>query len=632
MVDNTPYWKLHDKHDESLWEDVQKKTFCGWVNMHLAKKDMRVSNLEKDFSDGVRLIALLEVLNGEKIEGRYYKNPKSKPYMIDNVHFALNIITDVFGVKLIHCSPEDIVDGNIKIILGMLWRLINRFQLPADNSRTWLLNWCSEVTASYEGVEITNFHTCFQDGLAFCALLHYYDSDFLDFSSLTKEDGVKNLRLAFHIAEEHLEIPQLLDASDIFKGLTDERSVMTYVSMIRRAYEQKDHGGLFKVTPSLSEVKERVAADETESEEARLLDLQKMNCQLNQEVLTLKETVDTLTRENEVLKDANRTLKAQIESELAESSEETEASLRDTPRGNDSAVEEEDKKTAPVEPARESKKQTPIVQQEQETRDTKEATAPVPQPAEVPPQKEEPKPEPKPESKPVKMEEPETKEAHKEEKRKASPADQAEPETEKKEPAKSKEAPQESAAAPEDGVPKAKLDKKIKKQSRIIYQLQNANAELTKEIDETREKLLQQVKVSETLQKSLEDTREEIGLIQKQQKKSQDKNFKKIQRRAEKKVQRREKEIETLKTNHESEIQKKESEIQILRRQLKKIQEALGGSVAPQSAIIEADVQALQAEKDDLLAMVKLFEEEEVLMAARAQKEREEAEEFALDY
>ena len=74
--------------------------------MHLAKKDMRVNNLEKDFSDGVRLIALLEVLNGEKIEGRYYKNPKSKPYMIDNVHFALNIITDVFGVKLIHCSPE----------------------------------------------------------------------------------------------------------------------------------------------------------------------------------------------------------------------------------------------------------------------------------------------------------------------------------------------------------------------------------------------------------------------------------------------------------------------------------------------------------------------------------------------
>merc|ERR1712137_1217406 len=420
-------------------------------------------------------------------------NPKSKPYMIDNVHFALNIITDVFGVKLIHCSPEDIVDGNIKIILGMLWRLINRFQLPADNSRTWLLNWCSEVTSSYDGVEITNFHTCFQDGLAFCALLHYYDDSFLDFTSLTKGDGVKNLRLAFHIAEEQLEIPQLLDASDISKGLTDERSVMTYVSMIRRAYEQKDHNGLFKVelTPTLSEVKERTAGDEAEGDEARLLELQKMNCQLNQEVLTLKETVDTLTRENESLKDANRMLKAQIETELAESSEETEISMQETPReaAEEAKIDAEENQATVEEPAPVEKK--PDVQQEEKPVEVAEKE-PEPQP-----EKEE--AQPKEEVQPTA--EPEAQEAPKEEQREAPSVDQAEPETEK-----------------ESSKP--------------------TSAELTKEIDETREKLLQQVKVSETLQKSLEDTREEIGLIQKQQKKSQDKNFKKIQRRAEKKVQR----------------------------------------------------------------------------------------------
>ena len=74
--------------------------------MHLAKRKLRVNNLEEDFKDGVKLIVLLEELNGEKIEGRYYKNPKSKPYMLDNLHFALNIITDVFGVKLIQCSAE----------------------------------------------------------------------------------------------------------------------------------------------------------------------------------------------------------------------------------------------------------------------------------------------------------------------------------------------------------------------------------------------------------------------------------------------------------------------------------------------------------------------------------------------
>lgn len=54
-----------------------------------------------------------------------------------------------------------------------------------------------------------------------------------------KEDALRNIRLAFNVAEEQLDIPQLLDSSDINKGLADERSVMTYLSMIRRSFEQK---------------------------------------------------------------------------------------------------------------------------------------------------------------------------------------------------------------------------------------------------------------------------------------------------------------------------------------------------------------------------------------------------------
>lgn len=74
--------------------------------MHLAKKDMRVNDLNNDLCDGVKLISLLEILNGSKIEGRYYRNPKSKPYKIDNVNFALNFITDTLKIKLISCSAE----------------------------------------------------------------------------------------------------------------------------------------------------------------------------------------------------------------------------------------------------------------------------------------------------------------------------------------------------------------------------------------------------------------------------------------------------------------------------------------------------------------------------------------------
>merc|ERR1712137_1474911 len=217
------------RKDDSLWEETQKKTFCGWINMHLAKRNLRVQDMGTDLCDGVKLIALLEILNGAKIEGRYYKNPKSKPYKIDNVNFALNFITDTMKIKLISCSAEDVVDGNVKIILGMCWRLIQRFQLSEEssNSRASLLAWCKDKVSGYD-LLIENFQSSFENGLAFCALVHCCDNSLLDYSSLKPENKLQNLSLAFNAAEEHLDVPPLLDATDISNGLVDERSVMTF--------------------------------------------------------------------------------------------------------------------------------------------------------------------------------------------------------------------------------------------------------------------------------------------------------------------------------------------------------------------------------------------------------------------
>ena len=189
--------------------------------MHLEKRGMRVQNLDKDLADGVKLINLLEILHGGKIEGRYYKNPKSRPYKIDNVNFALSFITDNLGVKLFGCSAEgmalslslslslslcclclsrvtyflsltpklrhaDLVDGNLKIILGMLWRLIQHFQLTDKNSRQVILDWCKKVTAGYPDIRIENFHDSFADGLFFCALVFQADPSLINYPTLDK--------------------------------------------------------------------------------------------------------------------------------------------------------------------------------------------------------------------------------------------------------------------------------------------------------------------------------------------------------------------------------------------------------------------------------------------------------------
>lgn len=80
-------------------------------------------------------------------------------------------------VKLIGIGAEEITDGNRKLILGMIWTIILRFDiqdisLDQANAKDALLLWCQRKTASYNNVNINNFHTAWKDGLGFCALIH----------------------------------------------------------------------------------------------------------------------------------------------------------------------------------------------------------------------------------------------------------------------------------------------------------------------------------------------------------------------------------------------------------------------------------------------------------------------------
>lgn len=68
-------------------------------------------------------------------------------------------------------GAEDIVDGNRKIILGLIWTLILRFTISDINeeglsAKEGLLLWCQRKTACYEEVQIRDFSTSWNDGLA----------------------------------------------------------------------------------------------------------------------------------------------------------------------------------------------------------------------------------------------------------------------------------------------------------------------------------------------------------------------------------------------------------------------------------------------------------------------------------
>jgi len=223
---------------DPAWERQQKKTFTAWCNSHLRKVDTQIENIEEDFQNGLKLMLLLEVISNEQLSKP--DRGRMRFHKIANVNKALDFIRSK-GVKLM-VGAEEIVDGNLKMTLGMIWTIILRFAIQdisveEMSAKEGLLLWCQRKTAPYKNVNVQNFHTSFKDGLAFCALIHRHRPDLLDYSKLTKDDPMHNLNLAFDVAEKHLDIPKMLDAEEINNSIkADEKVVMTYVSSYYHAF------------------------------------------------------------------------------------------------------------------------------------------------------------------------------------------------------------------------------------------------------------------------------------------------------------------------------------------------------------------------------------------------------------
>lgn len=82
------------------------------------------------------------------------------------------------------------------------WPVTHPLAIQIDQGHLFPLQWCQNKTAGYGNIDITNFSSSWNDGLAFCALLNTYIPLSVPYEKLDNKDKRRNFTVAFAVAEK----------------------------------------------------------------------------------------------------------------------------------------------------------------------------------------------------------------------------------------------------------------------------------------------------------------------------------------------------------------------------------------------------------------------------------------------
>jgi chromosome segregation ATPase len=216
-------------------------------------------------------------------------------------------------LRMMLCST-DFADGKIKPILGFLWTLLRHFRVAVaagsegQSFEDALLAWVNEQVEDYE-VPVADFVRSFTDGRALCALMHKYDSTFLDWDSVTPENKTGNCENAMGLAFSKIGIPQLMDPAKLASGDGDEKSMILYLSLIQQAFVRKFADAAANeektgIKSKLSEVQSQLSSVTSERDE-----LLKLKSSLEEELTQMRDSADEWKKRCKELEEENESLR-----------------------------------------------------------------------------------------------------------------------------------------------------------------------------------------------------------------------------------------------------------------------------------------------------------------------------------
>eukprot|EP01128_Nolandella_sp_AFSM9_P002054 TRINITY_DN12448_c0_g1_i1.p1 TRINITY_DN12448_c0_g1~~TRINITY_DN12448_c0_g1_i1.p1 ORF type:complete len:752 (+),score=247.06 TRINITY_DN12448_c0_g1_i1:37-2256(+) len=230
------------------WIRVQQKTFTRWTNTYLVERMMKCEDLQTDLGDGILLANLLEIISSKTI--KHNKKPKMVIQKLENLNFCLDFLKRE-GIKLVNIDSTVINEGNLKLILGLIWTIILRYQIQVsegNSAKQELLEWVRTKIPEYN---INNFKGDWTSGKAICALAEAVLPGQMSLPNDFTNNPVADARMAMNKAEENMNIPQILDPEDMVQE-PDELSNMTYISYFRDYLDMEQRrkdAELFERTP-----------------------------------------------------------------------------------------------------------------------------------------------------------------------------------------------------------------------------------------------------------------------------------------------------------------------------------------------------------------------------------------------
>ncbi|XP_017060707.1 dystrophin, isoforms A/C/F/G/H isoform X6 [Drosophila ficusphila] len=220
-------------------QHIQKKTFTKWINSHLIDTQCTpVKDLFLDLRDGHRLLALLSTLTQTQLKP---EKGRMRVHHINNLNKVINVIQQ-HGVKLVNISSDDIVGGNAKLTLGLIWLIALEFNgqhLVKSHSSNGveksLLAWARQYTEPH-GLQLNDFSSSWSDGRAFLVILDAHVEE-LNLQVSLQQHALQRLHLAFDLAHRHFKIEKLLDPEDVHTHKPDNKSIQMYVMCLYHAME-----------------------------------------------------------------------------------------------------------------------------------------------------------------------------------------------------------------------------------------------------------------------------------------------------------------------------------------------------------------------------------------------------------